>query len=452
MNDNNANSLNDFLNMGDSGGFDDLPFPEMVTSQIDADTTPKENPETVPEVKARTTENEDVKNEVVETQINNASNNASGQISMLSDSDDPLEAALKAAQAKSVGRMIGTFESKDAVFNYGKANEPITDRDCTFEDLRQKYEDDFPELSEAKSVEWTVTYGKEIKNITNPGSTKVYDIKSEIENSKKFTDNIKKAKTDADRNPVCIVKPRKKASTKGDIISLSAIKELCSTYEEAKNSKKAIVLLPSSDGRLYQMRNTDIGTFTAPIKSVKELPEINGGFKMNLPKIPMHILMFILDFFKELSDKSRLEALVHILYDTRRKKYTIRVPKQELTSDRVDSVLDEEYPDYMVHVMDIHSHNVMPAEFSPTDNKDEKETRLYAVVGRLDKVFPDISVRAGCGGEFIKLNPADVFDGSYKAFPHPPLWEEQISVTKTDKDLIPKKIAFIKAVRIGAEL
>ena len=111
---------------------------------------------------------------------------------------DPFAAALEKAKAPSQERLAESFAEKDAVFSYGKAKDPITDRDCTFEDLRTKYETDFPELSESKKVSWSVAYGKVTKTILNPGSDKVYDIKAEIEKSKAFLDGINKAKTDAE--------------------------------------------------------------------------------------------------------------------------------------------------------------------------------------------------------------------------------------------------------------
>ena len=53
--------------------------------------------------------------------------------------------------------------------------------------------------------------------------------------------------------------------------------------------------------------------------------------------------------------------------------------------------------------MDIHSHNLMDAYFSSTDNSDEKATRIYAVIGRLDKLFRDISMRISVGGKFVDI-------------------------------------------------
>ena len=116
------------------------------------------------------------------------------------------------------------------------------------------------------------------------------------------------------------------------------------------------------------------------------------------------------------------------LYDMHTKEYTVRVPKQKLTHVSVDSVLEEEYPDHLIHVMDIHSHNTMPAKFSPVDDADEKPTRLYAVMGMLHRAFPDICVRASCAGHFIPVDPIDVFDTKATNFPHPSIWDEQIDL------------------------
>lgn len=73
----------------------------------------------------------------------------SGQPAITQETD-PFTAALQAAQQKSEKRKIEEFAEKEAVFSYGNANDPITDRDNTFEDLRLKYQSDFPELSDPK--------------------------------------------------------------------------------------------------------------------------------------------------------------------------------------------------------------------------------------------------------------------------------------------------------------
>ena len=316
---------------------------------------------------------------------------------------DKFDMVMQNLEVQGEKRILDALAAKPAIFSYAKVKENIEDRDSTFEDLRQRYEADFPELSDPKTISWTVNYGKTTKSVSNPGSDKVYDIKAEIENSKAFKEALKKAKTDADKNPECIVKLFKKAQTKGE--ALSGIKELCLTKAEAAQTNKPIVLLPSKDGRVYEQRRNEIGCFTAPAENVREFEDIRAEFKMALPKIPAHIFSKVMGFFKSISDELHYEVLVHILYDTEEKEYIIKVPKQRISEASVNSETDEPYPDRYIHVMDFHSHNTMPAVFSGTDNADEKETRLYAVAGRFNRTFPEITVRAGCAGKFIPLTP-----------------------------------------------
>ena len=56
---------------------------------------------------------------------------------------------------------------------------------------------------------------------------------------------------------------------------------------------------------------------------------------------------------------------------------------------------DEDLPDdtRYLYYADIHSHNSMKAVFSAIDDMDERGTRLYLVIGRLDQFFPEISAR-----------------------------------------------------------
>lgn len=336
---------------------------------------------------------------------------------------DQFDTVMQNLEVQGEKRMLEALAAKPAIFSYAKVKENIEDKDATFEDLRQKYEADFPELSDSKTISWTVNYGKTTKSVNNPGSDKVYDIKTEIENSKAFKEALKKAKTDAEKNPECIVKLFKKAQTKGE--ALSGIKELCLTKAEAAQTNKPIVLLPSKDGRVYEQRRNEIGCFTAPAENVREFEDIRAEFKMALPKIPAHIFSKVMGFFKSISDELHYEVLVHILYDTEEKEYIIKVPKQRISEASVNSETDEPYPDRCIHVMDFHSHNTMPAVFSGTDNADEKETRLYAVADRFNQTFPEITVRAGCAGKFITLNPEDVFEGDFFDS-YPEGWKENI--------------------------
>lgn len=436
--------LNDFLGSSEGNGgsgFADLPLPdfndnvagETKTEAIETPSETSKAQESVVEDQTQTT--------MFDEALKQTPAVAEKEPQAVATSFEDLIAK---AQAQQEGEIISKLAAKDAIFAYGSAKEAVKDRDCTFEDLREKYVSDFPELADSKKVTWDVIYGSVKEKVKNPGSDKVYDIKSEIEKSKSFLEGLKKAKKDSDKNPDCIVKPTKIVATKGKVIKFPEYKGFHLSLEAAQESNKAISILPSKDGRLYQMRRTPIGDFIAHLSEVKELEEISAGFKMCLPKIPMELLMFILNFFEKMSNKCQYEALVHILYDTVHKKYTMRLPEQKVSHARVEAFMEEPYSDDLIHVMDFHSHNVMPAKFSKTDNEDEKETRLYAVAGEFGKGFPDIKVRAGCAGEFIDVPIEEVFDINFSVFPYPPMWDEKVKFAERRvlRLSIPQKSSF----------
>ena len=59
----------------------------------------------------------------------------------------------------------------------------------------------------------------------------------------------------------------------------------------------------------------------------------------------------------------------------------------------------------------------MRAVFSAIDDQDERGTRLYLVIGRLDRYFPEISARISCGGSFVPIEPSLVLEGLGSSFP-----------------------------------
>jgi hypothetical protein len=61
-------------------------------------------------------------------------------------------------------------------------------------------------------------------------------------------------------------------------------------------------------------------------------------------------------------------------------------------------------------VMEFHSHALMPSFFSGIDTRDEQSLGIYAVVGRLDQLIPEVELRIGAYGYFNKLSLDEVFD------------------------------------------
>ena len=82
-------------------------------------------------------------------------------------------------------------------------------------------------------------------------------------------------------------------------------------------------------------------------------------------------------------------------------EYRLRVPAQV---GEAESVHYEVLPNT---VLDIHSHGAM-AFFSPTDNRDEQGLKLYMVVGRLDRLIPEVKLRVGVYGYFAPIRLEEI--------------------------------------------
>jgi len=84
--------------------------------------------------------------------------------------------------------------------------------------------------------------------------------------------------------------------------------------------------------------------------------------------------------------------------------YRIRFPTQErhTASVRFDRVPNT--------VVGIHSHGLMGAFFSETDNIDEQGMGIYVVVGKLNEAVPEALLRVGVYGYFKELVWEDVFE------------------------------------------
>jgi len=96
----------------------------------------------------------------------------------------------------------------------------------------------------------------------------------------------------------------------------------------------------------------------------------------------------------------------------------VDAPEQTVTKASVESHVNLDYAHKRyIHFMDIHSHNSMEAFFSAIDDKDEKATRLYTVIGRLDKYLPDVKTRISNGGKFHEIDPSEVFEMIARPFP-----------------------------------
>ena len=310
------------------------------------------------------------------------------------------------------------------VFEYGSIREDITDPAMTFEQLRVKMSADCPELEARAHVSWTMSYAGITERVSS-AETGIFETKAKIEKSKKFKDALKKLK-EKDRDPVCTVKPTVTAQKKG-VLRFPGYKGLFCSTAQAARSGKAIAYVPARDGKVYELRRNEIGTFVAPSQHIAELEDIRAGFQMSLPRLPAALLAQIIAFFRRVCvDYGRdLEALVNVLWDQQERRYVLHVPPQRIDQASVETDLSQQPdPERYLHVMDVHSHNTMAARFSHTDDADEQATRLYMVVGRLDRYYPEIRCRFACGGRHVEIPAEQVCERT--DVPFSPEWLEAV--------------------------
>lgn len=323
--------------------------------------------------------------------------------------------------------LLAKLAGKRPVFEYGSIKDEIEDPSLTFEQLRVKMSADCPELEARSHVSWTMSYAGITERVSSADAG-IYETKAKIEKGKKFKEALKKLKP-KDKEPVCTVKPTVTAQKKG-VLQFPRYKGLFGSTEQAEQSDKAIAYIPAQDGKVYEMRRNEIGTFVAPSLHIAELEDIRAGFQMSLPRLPAALLTQIIAFFRRVCvDCGRdVEALVNVLWDREAGEYVLHVPPQRIDKASVETDLSEQPdPSRYLHVMDVHSHNTMAARFSRTDDLDEQATRLYMVIGRLDRYYPDIRCRFACGGRHVEIPAEDVCERT--DVPFTPEWLEAVRET-----------------------
>ena len=157
------------------------------------------------------------------------------------------------------------------------------------------------------------------------------------------------------------------------------------------------------NGERYRVEQMPYGIFDS---------RADGGevdFHLCAGKIPGSILEEIVTFFKREPHK---EAAVQIFYDTETEEYELYYPEQKVSAYSVVFKRNPQLEADKVLVMDAHSHGGMSAFFSSIDDHDEKGTRLFLVIGKLDREKPEWKLRAGIAGFYKNLRLSDIYNFS----------------------------------------
>lgn len=203
---------------------------------------------------------------------------------------------------------------------------------------------------------------------------------------------------------------------------------LCDHWIETPKQgfKKPINYVMAQNG-CFEIRETPLGKMTIRAEKIVGLQsQIEEGLELAIPEIPGSILSTTIDFFRAVyQERNGSEAFLQIFYNQEEQEYFLHCPPQQVSGMMVAFERNPELEASNTLVMDIHSHNSMPAFFSNIDNADEKEDRLYGVVGFLHQRIPQMEFRMGIAGRFVTLSGQDLFGSPEAPTSWPKEWMER---------------------------
>lgn len=128
--------------------------------------------------------------------------------------------------------------------------------------------------------------------------------------------------------------------------------------------------------------------------------------------IPRTLLMDFIIIAQSISRKCDCELHADIYFNKER-GYFMDFPPQQVATEIVIPETNIEMQSIAMKVMEIHSHHRFTAEPSDLDDQSERAPILYAIIGRIEDVFPELRVRTCIDGEFHSINPNFIFAGEY---------------------------------------
>jgi hypothetical protein len=166
----------------------------------------------------------------------------------------------------------------------------------------------------------------------------------------------------------------------------------------------------------------------------------NAACQVSFPKVPPTVLEFAVAFLGLVFEVSGSEAIVLLLWHTKKRRYKLFVPKQEATvwhsSGGYRAALDVTYevptvlPRHCLLVGDIHSHGDYGAYSSGVDKHDERHRDgMHIVVGRIDEEPPEYHVEMSADGHRFPLRFGEVLAGyQQRRTVVPKCWLQQVRV------------------------
>lgn len=135
------------------------------------------------------------------------------------------------------------------------------------------------------------------------------------------------------------------------------------------------------------------------VTEVRGLPIVKP--KLDFTPLPGHLLSAII---AHAQNNNTQEVLYYIINNGR--KLTAIIGKYG-TAASIEDIVDP-FPAAQI-VAQIHSHGRFGAYFSPTDNANELEFRLFGVVGKVNSIVPEVIFRIGVYGHHFTVQAKEAF-------------------------------------------
>lgn len=163
----------------------------------------------------------------------------------------------------------------------------------------------------------------------------------------------------------------------------------------------------------YSNVPTLFGTAHIPAdKWPKRLPEQKTLFYYSEEKVPGFIFDQALDFFRQVYRKHQTEATSYICRDSDG-QYSLFIPKQYVTGASVNHKVEAGQMGDRSPVGTIHSHCMMSAFHSGTDEHDMgKMPGLHVTIGMVMSEEPEYAVAMAVGDTKFDIEPHDILDES----------------------------------------
>lgn len=180
---------------------------------------------------------------------------------------------------------------------------------------------------------------------------------------------------------------------------------------------------------LFRVVKTPVAVFTTQINnnkmSVPGLPDMKEGVELLIPKIPFKHIIKALTFYRDVNKQDKTEAATLYFWNHNdlplpqipgveaEGKLVTYCPKQ-VNSSALTSFGDDPdlkwFRENLSLLLELHSHNVMSAFFSGTDDANENMNQFYGVWGRVTSEHPEFVFRWVSGDSKITASPDILID------------------------------------------